>query len=414
MQRINWRRIFIAAALVTLPIVYVLLWLRMISSPAERTGADFVAFYTSGRIAQSHGAAKVYEPALQQAVQQELVGFPLAPGQVLLYNHVPYLIPITAILVSENYVASFYRWLGLLLALSIAGVVLLTGLFRRDAWGRREIWLAAAGMLTFFPLFVSLLNGQDTAFILLGLSIFLFGMLTGKDWLAGLGLALTTVRPHVTVLLAVPFLFRRQKVLGWFCAGAALLGLLSLAIMGLDGMRGFLQVLLVTAGGEWYGMKEPFMVNLVGLLWRVAPGLGGAIIRGIGWTVYGLTLAGLCVLWAHSREITEKQIGLAVTLTLFSVPHLHYHDLALLLIPIAALVLYLVRGGSLEIKKAALAPLGISVAFLFSNFAPILKYNFPYLTMLILVLALWLPGTQAGKNIFGRWKLSETTRQADP
>ena len=392
MKRINFRRVFVIAGLMTLVIVYAILWLQMISSQAERTGADFIVFFTAGRIAQIDGASHVYEPLLQQAIQQAEVGFQLVPGQVLLYNHIPYLIPILKVLISGNYVASFYRWALLLLAFCFAGVVLLVGVLRQTGWRQAEVWLAAAGMLTFFPLFVSLLNGQDTAFTFFGLCLYLVGLFTGRDWLAGIGLALTTVRPQVTVLLAVPFLFRRQKVFGWFCVAGAVLGVLSLATLGVDVVRGFLNLLLVSAGGEWYGLKEPLMVNLVGFLWRVAPGLGANSIHWTGWLVYGVTLVGLCIVWARNRVITEKQIGLSVVLTLFVVPHLHYHDLTLLLVALVAALVYLVRGRFLASSKAALVPLVLSLALLFSNFALVLKLNFPYLVMLLLILALYFPG----------------------
>jgi hypothetical protein len=392
MKRINFRRVFIMAGLMTLVFVYAILWAQMISSQAERTGADFIVFFAAGRIAQSDGAAHVYEPALQQAVEQEQVGFALAPGQILLYNHVPYLIPILQVLISGNYVASFYRWATLLLVLGTAGVILLAGEFRRAGWRQAEVWLAVAGMLTFFPLFVSVLNGQDSAFTFLGLCLYLAGILTGRDWLVGVGLALTSIRPQVTVLLAVPFLFRRQKVFGWFCLAAGVLGVLSLVILGVDGTRGFLNLLLVSVGGEWYGLKEPLMVNLVGLIWRIAPGLGANVIHWTGWAVYAAALIGLCILWKRSRDITEKQIGLAIVVTVFVVPHLHYHDLTLLLVALAAALLVVVRGGFLRVQKAALVPLALSVALLLSNFALILKLNFPYLVMLLLGLALYLPG----------------------
>jgi Glycosyltransferase family 87 len=392
MNGINFRRVFIIAGLLTLVMVYAILWMQMISSPAERTGADFIVFFTAGRISQTDGPAHVYDPLLQQAVQQTQVGFQLVPGQVLLYNHVPYLIPILKSLISENYVASFYRWAALLLVLCIAGVVLLARTFHRSGWGRMEVWLVAAGMITFFPLFVSLLNGQDTAFTFLGLCLFLVGLLTGQDWLAGLGLALTSIRPQVTVLLAVPFLFRKQKVFGWFCLAGVVLSVLSLAAVGIDGMRGFLNLLLLSAGGDWYGLKEPLMVNLVGLLWRITPWLGANVIHWIGWAVYAITLVGLCVLWSRSRAIGEKQIGLAIVLAVFVVPHLHYHDLTLLLVPLVALLLLLVRDGFLPSQQAALVPLALSLALLVSNFALVLKLNFPYLIMLLLGLALYLPG----------------------
>jgi hypothetical protein len=139
-------------------------------------------------------------------------------------------------------------------------------------------------------------------------------------------------------------------------------------------------------------MKEPVMVNLVGLLWRVAPGLGANIIHWIGWVIYGITLIGLCILWARTRLINEKQIGLAIVLAVFAVPHLHYHDLTLLLVALVAALILLVRGGFLSAQKAVLVPLVLSMVLLFSNFVLILKLNFPYLIMLLLGLALYFPG----------------------
>ncbi len=56
MKRVDFRRIFVIAGLVSLVIIYALLWLRMIASPSERTGSDFIVFYTAGQIAQTDGA----------------------------------------------------------------------------------------------------------------------------------------------------------------------------------------------------------------------------------------------------------------------------------------------------------------------------------------------------------------------
>ncbi|MBI4731705.1 MAG: DUF2029 domain-containing protein [Chloroflexi bacterium] len=391
MKRVDFRRILVAGGLIALAIIDAMLWTRMITSPSERTGSDFIAFYTAGRVAQTDGLERVYEPDLQQAVQEGVVGFDLAPGQVLLYNHVPYLVPILMALVNGNYVASFVRWTLVLAALFAIGAVLLTGLLRREGWSKGEAWVAAAGMLTFFPLFVSLLNGQDTAFTMLGLCLGVFGLLTGREWLAGLGLALATVRPHIAVLLAVPFLFRRQKVFGWFCVGTAVLGLFSLLLLGWAGARGFLDLLLVSAGGEFYGMHESAMVNLVGLLTRLAPGLEAHLIRWVGWGVYLAAIIVLCIIWARSRALGERHFGLAVLLSVFFAPHLHYHDLTLLLIPLTCVMLFVVRAGWMKRKTAALLPLAVSLVLLLGNLVMALKYNMPYLVMVILVLILWWP-----------------------
>jgi hypothetical protein len=123
--------------------------------------------------------------------------------------------------------------------------------------------------------------------------------------------------------------------------------------------------------------------------------------------VYGLTLIGLCILWRRTRLINEKQIGLAIVLAVFAVPHLHYHDLTLLLVALAAALLILAREGFLDTQRAALVPLALSIVFLFSNLTQILKLNFPYLVMLLLGLALYFPGV-----IFGG-KKSACKKQPD-
>jgi len=394
------------AGLLTLVMVSAILWIQMISSPAERTGTDFISPYSAARIAERWGASQVYNLQLQQTIQAEVVGFSLAPGQELMFNHPPYLVPLLELIVDGNYVASLERYAAIMVAVYLACTVIIFWILHRAAWNQGAILLLLAGVLTFFPLIVSLVNTQDTAILVFGGFLWLAGVLMKRDWLAGLGLALTSVRPQVTLLLAVPYLFRKQKVFGWFSLIGVGLCAASLAAVGLDGIRGFINALLVSAGGDWYGMKEPVMVNLVGLLWRIAPGLGANGIHWTGWAVYGITLVGLCVLWFRSREIGEKQIGLAIVLAVFVVPHLHYHDLTLLIVSLVALLLLLVRGGFLQMQDAALLPLALSLTLFFTNFALALKLNFPYLVMLFLGLALYLPG------VFFRGK-SSLERQPD-
>jgi len=387
----SFRRIFIISGLMILVIIYAVLWLQMIADPVQRTGSDFIAFYAAGRVAQEYGTSRVYDVSLEQAVQQQVVGFDLVPGQVLLYNHVPFLVPILMALVNGNYVASFIRWVLVLLVVFIAGITILTRFLRGEAWERADVWIAGAGLVAFYPLFTSLTNGQDSAFTFFGLCLWAAGLLTGRDWLAGFGLALTSVRPQITFFLAVPFLFHRQKVFAWFCLGFAILGLLSLAIIGPAGARGFLDLLLVSAGGTWFGLHEDAMVDLVGLLWRFLPFLGGDAIRWIGWAAYALALVGLCAVWRRARTLDEKHIGLAVVLAVFASPHLHYHDLALLLVPLALVMVFLVRRGYMQARHASLIPLVSSLALLLGSLVPALKYNLPVFLMAMLVLFLWIP-----------------------
>lgn len=390
MQGVNFRRLFLVAGSAALIIVYAFLWARMISSPEQRTGSDFIALYAAGRVAREAGFSQVYNNDLQQGVQERVVGFSLAPGQVLLYNHVPFLVPLLSLLSGDDYVVSFILWVLILASIFLVSITILTSLLHRENWKKPDIRSAWIGFLLFFPSFISLINGQDTSFTTLGLCLWVYGLLTGKYWLAGIGLAFTTVRPHITFILALPFLFRLRRVFAWFCVGAVFLALASLLIVGVEGTRGFLDLLFVSAGGDVYGLQETAMVNLVGLLSRLFPGAETGFIHWIGWGAYAAAIITLCILWLKIHTLNERHFSFAVIMSLFFAPHLHYHDLALLLVPITCLMLYAVRMHPQLAKTIPLLPLAISLLLLLGSLVPGLKFNLPLLVMVFLAILPWL------------------------
>lgn len=386
--KINVRWILVRGGVLSLLILYGLLWLRMINSPSERTGTDFVGFFAAARIAQSQGPAWIYSPTLQQQIEQELVGFPLAPGQVLLFNHMPYFVPILSLIVNADFVESFNRWGLVLVAIILTDALLflsLASFFRLD---RELFWIIAASTALFFPLFTSVLNGQDTAFLLLGAILWLVGLLSGKDVLAGIGLSITTIRPQVALLLAVPFLFNRRRVWWWFMAGAAALGLFVILYLGPDGTIQFVNILSTSSLGDAYGFHPEDMPTLTGLLHRSFSDLPSTTVRLIGLVGYGLTCVGFCLLWAKSKHIGGREAGLVVLATMFFSPYLHFHDLALLLIPMFCLLI--VSSPPLK-RNIVLLPLVTSFLFLLGYIQPVLRYIFDVVVMAGLAILLWKP-----------------------
>ena len=65
-KTISFSKIIFWTGAISLLLVYIILWAEMIASPSERTGTDFIAFYSAGRIAQERGSSKVYDIDLQQ------------------------------------------------------------------------------------------------------------------------------------------------------------------------------------------------------------------------------------------------------------------------------------------------------------------------------------------------------------
>ncbi|HEX7567722.1 MAG TPA: glycosyltransferase family 87 protein [Anaerolineaceae bacterium] len=393
MRHIDFRRVFVFAGLASLVIVYAILWLQMIASPSERTGADFIGFFTAARIFQKDGADKVYDPAYQQMIEQQEVGFELVPGQVLLFNHLPYFLPLLNVIVDANYVNSFIRWVIVLLVFLVIDAVFMAGLLPTQTFRRGDILIAAAGALLFFPTFTSLMNGQDTVFLLLGMTLWLYGMLSNRDVLAGLGLSLVTIRPQLALVLAVPLFFskERRRVCWWFMIGTILLGVLCLMILGWEGAHNLANFLLISAGGQWYGLHPEDMPTLSGLIRRTAPGTDLYVIQFISWGIYLIAIAGLSIHFWKNKKIREQQIGLAVLVGLFVVPYLHYHDLACLLIPIFCLARVLVGGNFLEARNTVLLPLALSFFLLVGFYEFSIRYLVVYIVMIGVTSFLWFP-----------------------
>jgi hypothetical protein len=170
-----------------------------------------------------------------------------------------------------------------------------------------------------------------------------------------------------------------------FLLGAGTFAFLSLFLLGQNGTKEFIEILLLSAGGEWYGMKENVMYNLIGLLTRILPDIGAGTIRAVGWIVYVIAILCLCLLWGRNKNLRDGRIGITVILVLFVSPHLHFHDLALLLIPIYDMVRLSREDGTIKTSMAITIPIAISLLLLLSNLSPSLQFTTPYLIMLAFI-----------------------------
>ncbi len=386
-RSVDFRRVFLVGALVSLSVSYILLWVKMITNPVEYTRADFVTFYTAGRIGQEYGLDHVYKFELQKAVEDELVGFSLPDDKVLPHNHLPFLNPILVALVAVtggDYLSGFITWVVVLLALNGLAVWLLMKSMPQLGGKKAFLFLA---LFLFFPIYVSLLNGQDTAFLLVGAGCFYLGIMSEKPWLAGMGLALMTIRPHFALVLAIPFLFRHRKVFLWFVAFASLLALVSILQLGYDGLKDFLWILFDTAVRS----GEAAMLNFIGVARRLLPGVDPAIIRTGGWSIYAVSIFVLGMVWRKQERLSLRLLGLATVVCLFVAPHFHYHDLALLVFPVAAALTLAVDKRVIQPENAPLPILAISLILMMGFVSESVQFTLPAVLMVILAVVLIWP-----------------------
>jgi len=199
-------------------ISYGLAWQQM-----DRHKADFSALFAAATLYKQD--RPVYDLSAQCEIESN-VGATLC----LPFTHPPILLRLMALVVTDDYDQSYWRWVGIL-----ALVVLLCAI---PLYRITNDPTKCLSLIAFFPIYLSMLQGQDSAFILLAILTWAALLLTRRDALAGLALSLAAIKPHVALALGIPLLFCRPRAFSCFVLGCALLALYSLVLVGPDGMKG--------------------------------------------------------------------------------------------------------------------------------------------------------------------------------
>src|SRR5829696_2340569 len=185
------------AILAVLLILYFTEWRRNDPKPS-----DFAAFY-AGAILWDQGH-QPYDPHAVCDIQAR-IGVPVC----LPLFHPPVLLPLMSAVSNSDYEGSFLRWAVVLSVVFVLCGIPLQKLANCDLV---DVLL----YLAFFPVFVCILQGQDTAFVLLGVLLCALFLRDGKDSLAGVALGLTVLRPHLAIAISIPLLFVRPKAFRTF------------------------------------------------------------------------------------------------------------------------------------------------------------------------------------------------------
>jgi hypothetical protein len=407
-RRINLLLVLVIAGLVLQLFWEGWVWSLVVFQPDTHKPSDFIAFYTAGRIAANGSYHLLYDIQSELQIQESVIGGALRVDQLLPFIHPPLLVPILQFICTPDYLASYWRWVLVAFIFFIGSAFLMERILYSLQWPFRSRLLLLIAAISFYPVYASLLKGQDTTFLILGGMIWLVGMVRGKDWAAGLGLALMVIRPQIALILAVPFLFNRRKVWWWFVAGALLLTVYSIWLVGVSGIKDFINMESLTAGGQGFGLNESYMFNSTGLLLRFFPAINPGLLHGLTWVIFVAVLAGLSILWKISSFIRIRELVLAACLSIFASPHLHFHDLGFLLIPIMGLII--IGGYKSQTLPGTILPttevhpqmrtnlspthwaaflLTASLLMLFAELWDPAQYTIPYLMMAVIPVAAW-------------------------
>jgi len=299
--------------------------------------SDFTSIYVGATLLRDGHGAQLYDEAAQNGVHATL----LAPGDH--EGNLPYLNPPTAALAAVPFTAlslpDAYRvWSLLQLVLVALGVA---AAVRAAPWpqatprhARLATWtVATAGVGAANTLFLGQWNGM----LVLGVGLAYLCWRRDRALAAGLLLGATALlaKPHLFLGLAAFLLLRRDRrvLLGAAAAAVALAGL-SLALVGPQGVAGFVRITAADAD-RW---PPSMLLGFSGLFGTVFGGTATAHLLAAAADVAAVAACG--VLGARSREAGRFETCLAGTLalSLAAAPHLLTHDLVMLA-PAAAFLL---------------------------------------------------------------------------
>ena len=342
MQKRNLRSILFACFSFLLLSHLLLFWHA--KDDAIRGLADFSTFYSAARMVQIGLGHQLYDAATQKHVQSMLYPKATARNGLLPYIHPPFEALLYLPLARIPYPAAYSAWalVNLLLLFLTARLVSPYLPELKAVWSPLPVLI----FLGYFPVFIAILQGQDSILLLFIFALVFVTLKQGHDRRGGFFLALGLFKFQFTLPFLVPFiLWRRWKIVLGFLVSVATLFLLSLPVAGFHGTFAYVPFLFHLVQGQALGGPQHALGVLPGTMPNIrgaVDALGGRLPQDGYQKLAVVLLSSLAVLWAVvkwplSRCMPERTFdlgfSLALAVSVLVSYHLQVHDMTLLLIP---------------------------------------------------------------------------------
>jgi len=314
---------------------------------------DFTIFYTAGQILRTGHATELYDNNLQKIIQQAVTPIGLVRrGSILPYNHPPFEAVIFVPLSRFSYLTAYLIWAGT----NCAIVLWLAMLLRRHVLALRHLparlWLLT--VVTFNPVFIALIQGQDSILLLCCFALAYISLIRNSEFTAGVWLGLGLFKFNLVLPFVLPFfLLKRKKCAEGLLVTGLSLFVLSLSIVGWRALIRYPQYLWGTEQDSTYlwNSAHANQPNLRGLFTSLLPHQAvlrtGLVILGSGIVLLGMTLVWYRVCSRPSSAI-QRGFGISLLGSVLLSFHLYLHDLSLLLLAIVIVMDYLSQAPSIS------------------------------------------------------------------
>lgn len=287
-------------------------------------GADFVHFYTAGRLLQAGRLHDLYDPAALAAYQQHLI--PESRGDYFVASYGPQVYLPFSLLARLPYGWAAWAWALLNCALYLACCYAVWRCCPRLQPYAAIVFVLALAFPGFFTLIAF---GQSSGPALLLLTLAFLCLRSRRMFMAGLALGSLVYKPQLGMAAAVVFLLAAEwkLIAGAVLAAAAQLSF-AWAWFGAAVMRQYFQSLLRT--GHMMAWIEPRLYQLHSLrgFWSLLVPWG-KFATALYLISAGAVLILAAVCW-HARGALSLRYAALLMATVLVAPHLIIYDLVIL------------------------------------------------------------------------------------
>ncbi len=298
---------------------------------------DFIIFYTGAQIIRDGKSRELFKIETQNAYQAKFevpqLEWPLP------FNHAPYELFLFLPLVHLSFPVAHAIWSGLNLVLLVVMLQWLLPYVHSP-----HSFFIAASVLAWFPTMETFRLGQDSILSTALLLAVFVALKRKRDGLAGFLLALGLYKPQLALPMAGAFLVaRRWYTLSVFSVTGVILVVVSLGMVGWDGVFDFLSILR-SMHHYSYVIYPANMPNIRGLIHDLFD------TRNLETLAFGITIVisillyAVCMyLWRSEYDVFDPTFDLKFSLTIVTTVLISYHLYPHDLFPVALALILLFR-----------------------------------------------------------------------
>ncbi len=350
--------------------------------------SDFSSFYTAAEMVHQGEAHQLYDLKSQEIIQTSILPTGVKERHAILpYTHPAFESVFFSPLAQVSYVPAFWVWFAINIGLLVAIIINLRRNLPFLGKAPFHLWLLA--FFSFQPIFVALLQGQDSILLLFCFCFAFAALNRNSDDRAGAWLGVGLFKFQIVLPFIFALLFKRASVLKAFIAVAVLLTFICVAVAGWQGLYNYPGYIV---GLEHNAKLHPLVrsegtASLYGIISEIAYRHSRFSIAAT-LVLSAALLAISAAVWRRRRQSDAQYLHLAfaanVLIALLLGYHIWIHDLSLLIL---ALLLVLENSSSVTFTITKLPrTLGLSCVALLWTPLYIVLIHFHHLGLVSVVL----------------------------